>query len=415
MKKYFILLVSLLFITGCKWFKTDYKQVETVFEPSINVLGTGDIKTYTIYGRFFNVEGELEGNHNSLSLILKDNDLELEYPLIINNIDNITNFKTNKLINEGINLEKIKSGNYIIYLKEDNNYYNLKNNTEYKNLNYYKLTTNSKGSKTTIYFQKKDNDEYLVLNSKEEKLPNNVYDIVIDPGHGGKDAGAISGKYYESKIDLNYGISLKEELEKLGLKVKITRDKDESIANYGTSGRVSIPYNTKAKLMLSIHMNSAKGIKSGGVEVYVPNYSDITFAKTIAKNIVDKTSSNYSPNKSDRIDDGVYLRTLTKDDIKTIEDDAKKDGYAPYEKATTESTYYYIIRETGGIITGAYIDNRNPKKDGNPFVNSNHGCESYLLELGYMNSTSNLDILLKEKDKYIEAIVASVKEYLEIQ
>ena len=414
MKKIIVLLILLL-ITGCKWFKVDNnKDNIEVFDYKDDLKGVALINSYTIYGKFFNIEGELDGTFNELSLILKDKEIELEYPLIIENKDDKTIFKTNKLINEGINLEKLLNRNYLIYIKESDNYYTLKNNTNYKELKYYTITKDKKNNEINIDFISLNNQEYMYLKSNEVKLPNNIYDIVIDPGHGGRDVGASSNGYFESKINLEYGILLKEKLEKLGLKIKITRDKDVSLANYGKDGRVSIPYTTKAKLMLSIHLNSAKGVKDGGVEVYVPNHGDYTFARNIAKNIVDNTSSNYSPNKSDKVENGVYLRTLSKKDVEQIAEDAKKDGYTPYEKATTDSTYYYIIRETGGIITGAYVDNRNTKKEGNPYVNSNHGCESYLLELGFINSSSNLDILLKEKEKYVESIVKSVKDYLEI-
>ena len=166
---------------------------------------------------------------------------------------------------------------------------------------------------------------------------------------------------------------------------------------------------------MSIHQNSATlNVGSGGVEVYVPNHANLVFAKKLASNIVKNTSTKFSSNVSNKVDKGVYLRTLTKSDLQTMEDDAKKDGYKPYERANTDSTYYYMIRETGGIITGAYVDGRKPKKEGNPYYNSNHGCESYLVELGYVSSNVNLNILLTEKEKYIEAIEKMVKEYLEI-
>ena len=71
-----------------------------------------------------------------------------------------------------------------------------------------------------------------------------------------------------------------------------------------------------------------------------------------------------------------------------------------------------MLREPGGVVTGAYIDGRNPKKPGNPYYNSNHGCESYLVELGYLSSSTNLNILLSEKEKYVEAIVEAIKEEL---
>ena len=412
MKKLICLFILLLILTGCK--KEKIKKVEEVLEVKEEIKGVSNITNYTIYGKFFNLEGEIEGTYDTLSLILKNGDSELEYPLIIDKKDNKTIYKTNKLINEGINLEKIKNDNYKNYLKENDNYYSLNNSTNYKDLEYYTITNNKNNSKIKNNFKKIDKNNYLLINAKESKLPSDIYDIVIDPGHGGKDVGAISGKYHESNLTLEYSLLLKEKLENLGLKVKITRDKDISIPNYGKNGRVAIPYKTKAKLMLSIHLNSATNVKNGGVEIYVANHSNIEFAKSVSDNIVNNTSSNYSPNKTTRIENGVYLRKLTSDDIKQMEDDAKKDNYPMYEKATTDSTYYYIIRETGGIITGAYVDDRNPKKEANPYVNSNHGCESYLLELGYINSSSNLDILLKEKDKYVEAITKSVKDYLEL-
>lgn len=74
-----------------------------------------------------------------------------------------------------------------------------------------------------------------------------------------------------------------------------------------------------------------------------------------------------------------------------------------------------MIRETGGFMTGAYIDDSNPDRVGvNPYYNSNIGNESYLLELGYLSNTEDLNILLEKEDKYVEAIVRSIKEELGI-
>ena len=414
MKK-FIIVMILLLLTGCKWFQvSEGKKEESVFEYKDEINGIAKINSYSIYGRFFNLEGEIDGSFDSLSLVLREKDISREYPLNLEKNDNKTLFKTNNLINEGINLEEIKARTGVFFIKNNDTYYTLQNNSNYKDLEYYTITKNKENYQITISFSKFEDIEYLSLSSKKQSLPKEIYDIVIDPGHGGMDVGTVSGEYHESNFTLSYSLLLKEKLESLGLKVKITRDKDVSIPNYGKYGRVSIPYLTKAKLMLSIHMNSAKGVKNGGVEIYVANHSNTNFAKSIAYNIVENTSSNYSPNKSNRLEDGVYLRTLTKSDLESIENDAKKDGYTPYEKATTDSTYYYIIRETGGIITGAYVDSRNPKKEGNPYVNSNHGCESYLVEMGYMNSNSNLEILKNEKEKYVDAIVLSIRKELGI-
>ena len=75
---------------------------------------------------------------------------------------------------------------------------------------------------------------------------------------------------------------------------------------------------------------------------------------------------------------------------------------------TTKSNYYYIIRETGGIITGAYVDDRNEEIVGNPYVLSNVGAEAYLLELGYISNKNDLNNMIDNMDKYVEGITKSV-------
>ena len=409
MKKIIILffIIMIISISGCK--KSEARPMEEVFSFKDDIIDSISLKTITIYGRFFNLNGSYL-NLDNPKLVLKNDLEELEYDLIIDK-DNLI-FKTNNLINEGINLETIKEGEYIILIKDNDEYYNFLNklDNEYKNLEYYTITKNNKNYKITIKFEELDTN-YLILSCKEVKLPKNVYDLVIDPGHGGVDVGAVNGKNEESKITLEYSLLLKEKLEKLGYKVKLTRNSDMTLNNYGETGRVSIPYNTKAKLMLSIHLNSSQlNVYDGGVEIYVPSDINFEFAKNMAKNIVDNTSTIYSKNTSSKIFDGVYLRKLSSYDLEEMTKDATRDNYKPYEKATENSVYYYIIRETGGIILNAYVDGRNKKNDLNPYYNSNHGCETYLVELGYISSNSNLDILLKEKDLYIDSIVKSIKD-----
>ncbi|MBQ8891477.1 MAG: N-acetylmuramoyl-L-alanine amidase [Bacilli bacterium] len=416
MKKIFIIITLILIITGCKSTTSkDLEKTDEVFNFTDNILDSVDIDVYSIYGRFFNISGILKTKDN-YKVVLKNNELEKEFDIYINdNSDKIT-FQTSKLINEGINLEEIEPGTYIVFLKNNDTYYNLKNVSNYKNLEYYTITQNGKNRKITIEFTKILDVPYLILNCIDEKLPSDVYDIVIDPGHGGKDIGASYKDYTESKFNLEYALKLKEELESLGLKVKLTRETDKSLDNYGEKGRVSIPYITKAKLMLSLHLNSAKlNVGKGGVEIYIANNSNIDFAKKMAESIVEKTGTIFSTNSSDRVASGVYLRKLTKSDLDELKKEAERDGYTPYEKATTSSTYYYIIREIGGIVTGSYIDGRNKKKPSNPYYNSNHGCESYLVELGYISSDTNLDLLINKKDKYIEAIKESIKNELNIK
>lgn len=401
--------------------KPSFSKVEESWLDKISEIVTDEasITSYTTYGRFFNLEGEINKILPDLVLILKNKETEANYDLILTETNHGTSFKTTNLINKGINLENIPVGNYILLLKSGNGdntkYYTLKNESKMQDINYYTITKDKENREINLKFMKYKDTNYLSLEVKKAKLPGDVYDIVIDPGHGGRDVGANKNGHYESKINLEYALKLKESLEGLGLKVKLTREEDISIPNYGDGSRVSIAYEAKAKLLLSIHQNSAVyKVGNGGVEVYVPNHADTTFATNLAKNIVDNTSTIYSKNVSHKIGSGVYLRTFSENDIQSMKKEADKKGYTYYEKATTDSTYYFIIRETGGVVTGAYVDERYDEQPWNTYYNSNQGLESYLLELGYINSTVNLNILLTEQDKYIEAITKTVKEYLEI-
>ena len=67
-----------------------------------------------------------------------------------------------------------------------------------------------------------------------------------------------------------------------------------------------------------------------------------------------------------------------------------------------------MIRETGGKITNAYVDGRNPEYLTNIYYNSSKGNEAYLLELGYINSDIDLKNLLNNKEGYLKAMEQSI-------
>lgn len=91
--------------------------------------------------------------------------------------------------------------------------------------------------------------------------------VVLDPGHGGKDPGAIGahGKTYEKNVTLAAAKELKGLLEKKGYKVYLTRSTDIFIP---LRQRVRIAQKYKADLFLSIHADSAKNRNAKGLSVY---------------------------------------------------------------------------------------------------------------------------------------------------
>lgn len=90
--------------------------------------------------------------------------------------------------------------------------------------------------------------------------------IVIDPGHGGKDPGAISrGGLREKDVNLRVSKYLKEELQKKGYRVFLTRSTDIYLT---LQERVDIAKKYNADLFLSIHANANKSRSVNGVELY---------------------------------------------------------------------------------------------------------------------------------------------------
>lgn len=168
---------------------------------------------------------------------------------------------------------------------------------------------------------------------------------------------------------------------------------------------------SKAKYVLSIHLNSIKEPNSlSGVEVYVAPKMNLTIAKAFADNIVKYANTNYSDLEVIyKKKDGVYVRTFRDFEIEESIKETDEAGHIPYN-ITNDTPYLYMIRETGGIATSAYVDGRKEGFGQNKYYNSNIGVESYLLELGYINNESNLEKLLKYQDDYVKGIVETVKE-----
>lgn len=77
--------------------------------------------------------------------------------------------------------------------------------------------------------------------------------IVIDPGHGGKDSGAVGNGFMEKEIVLNISQQLAEKLRNQGYTVHMTRNNDTFIE---LKDRTKFANNKEADLFISVHANS---------------------------------------------------------------------------------------------------------------------------------------------------------------
>ena len=106
--------------------------------------------------------------------------------------------------------------------------------------------------------------------SLAQQLGLGIGKIVIDPGHGGKDPGAIGPhRVREKDVVLDIALKLKNILKKqMGCQVVMTRDHDCFIP---LEERTVIANNKKADLFVSIHANASRNRKAHGVETYFLN------------------------------------------------------------------------------------------------------------------------------------------------
>lgn len=409
----FLILVIIGLYFGYKTFIKKDEEPKFIYHDILTKINDKkvNVDTFTIYGKYLNIKGDLpeEGNY---VLVLKNNESEKEIKITSDNLK----FSTSNYINQGINLEKLIEGKYLLLLHEKNSdvYYNLINKTSYHDNKYYTITKNKTNNLITFNESAYNDINYWEIVIEKTKLPEDVYDIVIDPGHGGIDTGAGNGRYNESKFNLDYAKTLKDVLEEEGFKVKLTREEDIDIPKYGAGSRTGIPYEAKAKLMLSIHLNSANSRINNGVEIYYAYPDENTYAKLLADNIVKYANTKYSNNNQNKVLEGAYMRVYSKSDIAQLTREAKRDGYEPYN-FTDHETYYFFIRETGGIMTGAFSDGRNPKLGENIYRNLNQGVEAYLVELGYISNTTDLKNIINNKEGYIKALKESILSYAEIE
>ncbi len=430
----FFIIVVLMLIFYTKLFKQEdtytnngKKDADEVvkYYPVIEDT-TAEVNKYYIYGMSFNVEGVLKLNDSTIKdivLVLKTENEKISLKTNYEIKEDIISFQSSNIINDGIVLDNLKTGSYFLLLEvvfnnDELKYYSLMNATAYGDIEYYSMTRNNQNKRINVNFISKDNKAYTKIEVDNVVLPEDVYDIVIDPGHGGIDPGAVYKGREEAILSLDVSKKVKKELEKLGFKVKLTRDNDynpgylSGIEQYGPGGRVSIPYETKAKYIISIHVNSDNVyVKKGGLEIYMANNSKLDLARLFVNNILANTAIDTSPNPTFRKEKGIYVRTFSNADIKIMKKDTDKNNYKMYD-VTTQTPYYYMIRETGGMVTKAYNDGRNPEYNKNDYYNSNIGVESYIIELGYINCDSDYNIITRDQVGYARGIAKSFESYV---
>ncbi|MGO3170514.1 MAG: N-acetylmuramoyl-L-alanine amidase [Bavariicoccus seileri] len=136
--------------------------------------------------------------------------------------------------------------------------------------------------------------------------------IVIDPGHGGEDPGALSEytSFYEKDFTLKVGLAVEKALKKTGAKVLMTRSADENIS---LANRAALSSDSKADAFISFHFDTTEyNYGFSGSTTYF--YSDLD--ETLASFVNDElTKDTLLPNNGIKFGDYLVLRENTQPSI----------------------------------------------------------------------------------------------------
>lgn len=142
--------------------------------------------------------------------------------------------------------------------------------------------------------------------------------VVIDPGHGGKDSGALSSdrKFKEKDLNLDISRAIEKYLNDNGVDVVMTRTTDEWLE---LKERSTLSNSLSPALFVSVHNDTSEGNGNGAHAIYSLKDKNGGPSKTLANNVLNSIVQNTTQNKSSR---GAWTR----------EGDSGRD-------------YYHVIRE----------------------------------------------------------------------
>lgn len=126
--------------------------------------------------------------------------------------------------------------------------------------------------------------------------------IVLDPGHGGTDPGAVNGRYKEAEATLGIANKIADKLKAKGHRVVLTRTKDQALL---LQQRCDISNAAKVDAFISIHCNSAENKDASGIETFkYPGVGGVT--KRLAENVQNSLVTNFTEEKNRGVKEAKY-------------------------------------------------------------------------------------------------------------
>ncbi|MBC8227045.1 MAG: N-acetylmuramoyl-L-alanine amidase [Gammaproteobacteria bacterium] len=257
------------------------------------------ISLYRILPLFFLLSIVVANNQQSITVLGANNNIlgkadllkKDQYYLSVNDFGSITgggffvNDKTKKIVIyiDGL---KVKLSQNIAFIVIDDKIYQMQSKLIKSNDEYYVpiddffniLSIHGSGHQSIDYTTMSISLNSKIKNTKEipavnvdltkEKNRWKLDTIIIDPGHGGKDPGAIGYRGTKEKdITLDVAKRLVKKIERnMNINTILTRDEDIFIR---LEDRTKLANSNNGKLFISIHANSAEDRRANGFETYM--------------------------------------------------------------------------------------------------------------------------------------------------
>lgn len=227
--------------------------------------------------------------------------------------------------------------------------------------------------------------------------------VLIDPGHGGEELGAMSRLWlkkkngskktknvYEKDLTLRLSKKLKKYLDPF-YTTYLTRSFDRTV---GLDERAHMADVVKADLFVSIHFNSSNESKSNGFETYyLDNHADVAIKKV--ENIENKYLKGAAKTVNQILIDLVIQKTVSQ---------SKKLANSIHNKVAKSVGKKYKLKNRG-VKPGLFFVLALSKRPG------------VLIEAGFMSNYKELSIMNKEifLDRYARDISFGIREYIKTQ
>ncbi len=223
-----------------------------------------------------------------------------------------------------------------------------------------------------LYDKKGHSPRQQKKNTIIKKKYRSIKTVVIDPGHGGKDPGAIGARGLKEKdVVLSVGKKLGKILkEKYGMGVIYTRNRDVFIP---LNERTEMANSKKADLFISIHTNASRKRGARGIETYFLNWTNNKEANRVAAREnrisfkkMQKVQNNLqiifqSLERTNKRDESIRLaHSVQNSMVNTL----KKD-YRKIEDLRVKWAFFYVLlgaEMPSILVETSFISNREEEK-----------------------------------------------------